>query len=59
MYLLFSFSMACLYIGEIVFVAYVGIKEGAQQGVVAIILVGITVLWHYTVRLPLEYNGTV
>lgn len=50
MYLLFRFSMACLYIGELVFVAFIGIKEGSRQGVVAVVLVVITVLWHCTVR---------
>ena len=50
MYLLFSFSMACLYVGEVVFVAYMGIKEGVTQGIVAIILLLITILWHFTVR---------
>lgn len=49
MYLLFSFSMACLYVGEVVFVAYVGIKEGVDQGVVALILVLITLVWHWSV----------
>lgn len=49
MYLVFYFGMACLYIGEIVFVAFVGIKKGPQQGVVAIALVFITLLWHIQV----------
>ena len=50
MYLLFRFSMMCLYIGEIVFVAFLGIKEGAAQSPVALILVFITILWHIQVR---------
>lgn len=50
MYLLFSFSMACLYVGEVVFLAYMGIKEGTSQGVLALILIFITLLWHLTVR---------
>lgn len=49
MYLLFAFSMACLYVGEVVFVAYMGIKEGVDQGVVALVLIFITLLWHWTV----------
>ncbi|CAN0302436.1 unnamed protein product, partial [Hapterophycus canaliculatus] len=49
MYLLFRFSMASLYIGEIVFVAYMGIKKGSYQSIAAIVLVVITVLWHMQV----------
>ncbi|CAM9836918.1 unnamed protein product, partial [Scytosiphon promiscuus] len=50
MYLLFTFSMASLYIGEIVFVAYMGIKKGTYQGIASIILVVITALWHKLVN---------
>eukprot|EP00904_Undaria_pinnatifida_P004555 jgi/Undpi1/140/HiC_scaffold_1.g00139.m1 len=50
MYLLFAFSMACLYVGEVVFVAYMGIKKGVDQGVVALVLIFITLLWHWTVN---------
>lgn len=49
MYLVFSFSMLCLYIGEIVFVAFLGIKKGAAQSPVALILVVITIVWHVQV----------
>lgn len=49
MYLLFRFSMASLYIGEIVFVAYMGIKKGTYQGIAAIVLVVITAIWHMKV----------
>lgn len=50
MFLLFSFGMASLYVGEVVFVAFIGIKQGAGQGVWALILIFITMAWHYMVR---------
>ncbi|CAN0322366.1 unnamed protein product [Pylaiella littoralis] len=50
MYLLFRFSMASLYIGEVVFLAYVGLKKGPQQAALALILIGITFLWHLQVN---------
>lgn len=50
MYLLFSFSMACLYIGEVVFLAYIGIKKGAYETIAAVVLIFITIFWHMHVR---------
>ncbi|CBJ31516.1 early-response-to-dehydration protein [Ectocarpus siliculosus] len=50
MYLLFSFSMACLYIGEVVFLAYIGIKEGAYETIAAVVLIFITIFWHMHVN---------
>lgn len=47
MYLLFSFGMASLYIGEVVFFAFIGIKKGVFQAIWALILIFITIAWHF------------
>lgn len=49
MYLLFSFGVAGLYVGEVVFFAFVGIKEGIGQATWALILIFVTMAWHYLV----------
>lgn len=54
MYLLFTFSMACLYIGEVAFFAFIGIKEGARQAPLALILIIITAIWHMQVSAGLR-----
>lgn len=58
MFLLFKFSMACLYIGEVVFFAFIGIKEGPTQGVVALLLIGITLAWHVMVNINIAASTT-
>lgn len=49
MYPLFNFTMCCLYVAEVIFVAYIGIMKGPGQGVAALVLIGVTVLWHWMV----------
>ena len=41
--------MGSLYVGLVVFIAYIGIKQGAEQWALAVILLLITILWHIVV----------
>ena len=43
---LFPFLMACLYMGEVVFIAYMGLKKAPIQGGLGFIPLIITVLFH-------------
>lgn len=43
---LFGFLMACLYMGEVVFIAYCGIKEAPTQGALGFVPLVLTILFH-------------
>eukprot|EP00300_Choanocystis_sp_HF-7_P015566 c19103_g1_i5.p1 GENE.c19103_g1_i5~~c19103_g1_i5.p1 ORF type:complete len:448 (+),score=115.16 c19103_g1_i5:1200-2543(+) len=48
--LMFKMIMGCLYMSEIVFVVFMGIKKGVAQGPVAIVSVVLTFLFHMRVN---------
>ncbi|CAM9780654.1 unnamed protein product [Ascophyllum nodosum] len=50
MFLLHTYMMGSLYVGLVVFIAYIGIKQGAEQWALAVILLLITILWHIVVH---------
>jgi hypothetical protein len=43
---LFGFLMACLYMGEVVFIAYCGIKEAPTQGAMGFVPLVLTIIFH-------------
>jgi hypothetical protein len=43
---LFAFLMACLYMGEFVFIAYMGIKEAPVQAILGFFPLGATIVMH-------------
>lgn len=43
---LFPFLMACLYVGEFIFIAYMGIKEAPMQGGLGFIPLIVTIIFH-------------
>jgi hypothetical protein len=43
---LFGFLMACLYMGEVVFIAYCGIKEAPTQGALGFVPLVLTIIFH-------------
>jgi hypothetical protein len=43
---LFGFLIACLYMGEVVFIAYCGIKEAPTQGALGFVPLVLTILFH-------------
>ena len=45
---LFGFLMACLYMGEVVFIAYMGLKEAPVQGGLGFVPLIVTILVHYS-----------
>mmetsp|Transcript_6319 Transcript_6319/g.12641 ORF Transcript_6319/g.12641 Transcript_6319/m.12641 type:complete len:748 (-) Transcript_6319:132-2375(-) len=48
---LFGFLLGCLYLGEFVFIAYMGVKEAPTHGALAFVVLGVTILVHvYLVR---------
>ena len=55
---LFAFLMSALYMSELVFVAYMGLKEGAIQGALGFVPFAVTILVHRllnrNIRQPLE-----
>lgn len=48
--LMFNMIMGCLYMSEIIFVVFMGIKKGVAQGPIAIVSVVLTVLFHLRVN---------
>jgi calcium permeable stress-gated cation channel len=55
---LFSFLMAALYMSELVFIAFMGLKEGTIQGALGFVTFAVTIfvhrLLHRNIRQPLE-----